>query len=284
MNNLEKFSPDENEADKTKESIEKEPEPEKAAIFVRHPSVRWLDMLFEKAVKKGEDMETYVPIDQEGLKMANLLSDYLKNNLFGILKDSKGNPRKYQIFTSPLKRAKSEAEIVLKRLKLASLENPSIPIPENNELIESELFLEVPNPYTKEETMEIVEKAKQKGVNANELLYLEHPEKISEALEKIRPQAEQSLEFLKNTSTPVSIVFAHRAIIALHLWLVEQKQKGKKDLVIKAEDVPSFVEFARKIPFTSLSEIDLEGGEFVVKKIGEVPHLAEQPELRKGVF
>lgn len=278
MNNTEKISSiGEKECD-----LEKEPKPERVVFFIRHPSVKWINKLIEQADSEGKDMETYVPIDKDGIGMVRRLSGFLQEHLHEMLEDKDGLNQKFMIYTSPIRRAKSEAEIISKNLKLAHTDNPKIPIPKNNEPILNDAFAELSNPYTKEETFQLIEEAKAMGVSATEYLYTKDPKKIADALESIRKRVEGGLDFLRQTDTPVSFVFAHRAVIAMNLWLIEQKSMGRENMAFVEADVPSFLEIARNIPFTSISQVDITNGDFSVESVGETPHLDSR--LRRGTF
>lgn len=271
-----------------KEEKEKEPKPEKTVLLIRHPSVEWLNKLLEQAELEGKDIETYVPVDVEGLKMTRLLSEYLQTNLSKVLKE-KELSKKFTIYTSPIKRAESEADIVSKNLKLAHLENPEIPIPKNNEPINVDYFAEIPWISNKQDAEALIKEAKQKGVHPVKLWFEKEPDEVIKRLNEHLPNVEKGLEFLEASDTPVDIVFTHRITLALMLWFVEEKNKGREDLTISREDLPKIMELTGKIAYTSISEIrklkEDEKEYWQVHSIAETPHLdKEKPELKKGTF
>ena len=91
----------------------------------------WKINILAEADERGEDIETHVPIDREGLKMTRLLSQYSQEKLPDIIKEEE-KKKEFTIYTSPIKRAKNMANIISKNLKLAHTENPEVPIPKTN--------------------------------------------------------------------------------------------------------------------------------------------------------
>lgn len=269
------------------ESKEKEPKPEKVALLVRHPSVEWLEMLFEKAELEDKDVETHVPIDKEGLKMTGLLSEYLQKNLPQILEE-KSLDKKYSIYTSPIKRAKSMASIVSKNLKLSHTENPEIPIPVNNDPIQLDYLAEVPWIDTKQEALDLIKEAKEKNMHPVKLWFEKNPDEIIKKLNEKLLEIEKGLKSLEDSNTSANILFTHRIIIGLTLWSIEQKKLGREDLTITKDDLPKIMELTGKVAYTSLSEIRLQdnekGKQWSIHSISETPHLDREPKLRKGIF
>jgi len=269
------------------EQKEKEPRPEKIALFIRHPSVKWLDMLLEKAETEEQDIETYVPVNVEGLKMTKLLTDYLQKDLPQIFEKRDLN-KEFTIFTSPIKRAKSAAEIATENLKLAHTDNPDVPIPKNNEPIKVDYFGEIPWINKKEEALKLVKEAKEKGVHPVRLWFEKEPKKIIGRLNDSLPKIEKGLKLLEESDTPVNIVFGHRLSTALTFWLVEQKQLKRKKLKVTKDDLSRIAELAGKMAYTSISEFryqeSKEGKEWIVSSIAETPHLEKESKLKKGIF
>lgn len=269
------------------EQKEKESKPEKIALFIRHPSVKWLDMLLEKAEAEKQDIETHVPVDVEGLRMTKLLADYLKTDLPHVL-EKKDLNKEFTIYTSPIKRAKSEAEIVTENLKLAHTDNPEVPIPKNNKPIEVDYFGEIPFTNKKEEALKLVKEAKEKGMHPVKLWFEKEPEKIIAKLNGSLPKIKKGLELLEKSDTSVNIVFSHRLAMGLTFWLIEQKQFGRKKLKITKNDLPKIMELVGKIAYTSISETRLQkakkGKGWIVDSIAKTPHLEKESGLRKGMF
>lgn len=269
------------------EQKEKEPKPEKIALFIRHPSVKWLDMLLEKAEAEEQDIETHVPVDVEGLKMTRLLTDYLKRDLPQVFEKENLN-KEFTIYTSPIKRAKSEAEIVTENLKLAHTDNPETPIPKNNEPIEVDYFGEIFWINKKEEALNLVKEAEKKGVHPVKLWFEKEPDKIVTRLNDSLPKIKKGLKLLEKSDTPVNIVFSHRLAMGLTFWSIEQKQLGRKKLKVGKNDLPRILELVGKIGYTSISEARLheagKGKGWAMHFIAETPHLKKEPGAKKGAF
>ena len=258
------------------QGIERESKPSKIVLLVRHPSVKWFEQLLEKAELEGKDIETYAPIDKEGLKITGLLSEYLQNELPQTLGDTDLN-RNYSIYTSPIKRAKHMADILSKNIKLSHTEDPEIPIPANNEPIELDSFSEVSFISKKQEALDLVKEAEQKGVHPVKFWFEKNQDEVITKLNEKLPDVEEGLRSLEDSKTPLNILFSHRITLALTLWLIEQKKLGRKDLAITREDLPEIIKLTGKMAYTSISEIRLQEKEgekkWFVQSIAETPHL-----------
>ena len=270
--------------------IEKEPKIEKIVLLVRHPSVEWLNVILDKAEEEGKDIETYTPVDKKGLKMTRFLSRYLQTEyLQNYLTEAIGKKnidKDYTIWSSPIKRALSEAKIISKNIKLAHIENPNIPIPKNNQPIIDEHFEEVPWIINKQEALSLIQEAKQKGIHPVKLWFEKYPDEIIDKLNKKLTDIKEGLNILENSETPIDIVFTHRLTGALMLWLIEQKGKKYEDLTITKEDLPRIMELCGRVAYTSISEIrkikDQQGEYWKVQSVGETPHLDD--DLKQGTF
>lgn len=270
-----KISPELPQQEKIEESFEKEKDPEKLILFIRHPSIKWIDSLLAKADQKGEDIETYVPIDQEGLKMTRLLSQYFQERLPDIIEEE-DKKQEFTIYTSPIKRSKSMANIVSKNLKLAHTENPEIPIPKSNLPMELDYFAEAPLLFDKEEIKKLTEQARKKRKQLLEILFERDPEKVITILEEHREKIDQGLEYLsKKSETPIDIVFTHKFVITFILWLIEQRKTGREDIRFTKEDFSRFLEISKEIPYTSITEITTKEGKFEVQSKPTTPHISE---------
>ena len=274
------------------ENREKEPRLEKILLLIRHPSYKWINRLLDQAEIEGKDIEFYTPVDIEGLKMtrklAEYLSGYLSENLPQVLKE-KTLDKKFTVYTSPIKRAKSEANTISENLKLFHLENPKIPIPANNKPIEIDYFSEVPWTKRKKYAEMLVNEAHQKRMHVLEVWFKKEPKKVVKRLNEQLVRVEKGLQILDQSKTPVDIVFTHRLNLALMLWFIEQKQESKKDLMVTEKDLSHILELSRQIAFTSINEIrqfrDENGRKYwIVHSTSKAPHLDKKPELKKGVF
>ncbi len=279
MGEIKKFRPD----IEKEYTPEKESKPEKTILFIRHPSVKWLDMHLKKAELEGKDIETYTLADIKGLKMTRLLSEYLQKKLPEILKEENLN-KKFMIYTSPIRRSKSEANIISKNLNLAHLENQKVPIPANNIPIELECFSEIPWIGKKQEALDLLKEAKQKNIHPIKLWLQKDPDKIIDLLNSQLSKVKQGLQFLNSSKYPFNIVFTHRLILGLTLWFIEEKNKGKKDLTITQKDLPKIIDLVGKIAYTSISEISRKKNQWNITSIAETPHLEKNSKIEKGTY
>lgn len=240
---------------------------EKTVLLIRHPSVVWREKDFRRAEREGKEVETYVPIDENGWKMAECLLDHLKRELPGILD---GEP--LAIFTSPLKRARDLAKMIGKAFSV--------------QLTELGFFTEVPATTNTEEMMAIIKAAEKRRVPAAKL-WFEENENQKELLEKLNYHLSllaKGLRVLENSATSVSLVFSHRAAIALILWLIQERNRGRENLVFTERDIPALSAIAGKIAYTSVSQIEFRAGRWDIVSIAQVPHLKWEPHLVRGTF
>lgn len=240
---------------------------EKTVLLIRHPSVVWSKELFEKAELENKDAETYVPIDEMGWEMVKHLSGYLKSYLPQILYG-----RTLGIFTSPLKRARDMANKISQDL----LVQPQ----------ELDYFIEVPVSTKAKDVLAIIEAAEKRGVHPAKL-WFEENEKQDEFLEKLNYHLSlliKGLGCIEGSATSVDIVFSHRATIALTLWLIQERNKGRENLTITEKDISAISAIGGKIAYTSVSQIELRAKRWDVISIAQVPHLEGKPKLVRGTF
>jgi len=264
-------------------TVEKEKEPSKRIFFIRHPSREWFDHLVDEATARGEDIETDLPVDQEGLKMVGFLSDYLKSELPKDLKD-----KEYSIYSSPVKRAKQEAIILHKNIELSKLDEPTLPIPKNNEVENLDFFSEVPLTTNKEYALDLIKRAEERGIHSVLLWFEEKGEELLPRFQKKLEQVKKGIDFLKNQSTKLDVVISHRLVIALTVWASNNSEKMKdENYKLTIEDLKEIFDYSGRLPFTSITELDIIDDEIKVKKIGETPHLKgdeEKEKLIKGKY
>lgn len=272
-------------------SREKEPKLKKVVLFVRHPSVVWIDRVLEEAELHGQDIETYAPIDREGLGMVRRLSEYLQEDLStrlpGLVKEE-SLEGKFRLISSPIKRAQNEAAIILSNLNLAHLDNRQIPYSANKELIKDEAFGEVSWIKSKKEAIDLVAEARERGVHPVKLWFEKiGPEETIKRLNAKIPEIEKALNGLRQEKTPLDIIFSHRLAITLALWVIEQKEAGRKDLNITQGDLPEIIDLCGKIAYTSITEVWITGeGSWQIKSVGKTPHLDRDPTFKgpRGIF
>lgn len=275
MNNPEKLT--------FENAAEKEKEPSKRIFFIRHPSQKWFDRLVDEATERGEDIETDLPVDQEGLKMVGLLSEYLKSELPKNLKD-----KEYSIYSSPIRRAQQEARILHKNIKLSKLDEPTLPIPKSNEVENLDFFSEVPLTTDKEYARDLIKRAKEKEIHPILLWFEEKGEELLPRFQEKLEQVKKGLDFLKSQSTKLDVVVSHRLVIALTIWASNNSEKVKdENYQLTIGDLKEIFGYSGQIPFTSITEMDIIDNEVKVKKIGETPHLKgdeEKEKLIKGKY
>lgn len=257
--------------------VEKEKEPQKRILFIRHPSQKWFDRLVDEATARGEDIETDFPVDQEGLKMVRFLSDYMKSELLKDLKD-----KEYSIYSSPTKRAQQEARILHKNMKLSKLDEPTLPIPKSNEVENLEFFSEVPLATDKEYARDLIKRAKEKGFHPVLLWFEEKGEELLPRFQEKLEQVKKGLDFLKNQPTKLDVVISHRLVIALTIWASNNPEKIKgENYKLTTNDLKEIFSYSGQLPFTSITEMDVMDDEIRVKKIGQTPHLEGDKEKEK---
>lgn len=241
----------------------------KTVLLIRHPSVIWTEEFFRKAELENKDVETYVPIDKLGWEMVKHLSKYLKGYLPQILRGGA-----LGIFTSPLKRARDMANKISQGLSVQPKE--------------LDCFIEVPVSTKADDVLAIIEAAERQGVHPAKLWFEEETnEKRDEFLKKLNYHLSlliKGLEYIENSATSVDIVFSHRAAIALMLWFIQEKSKGRTNLTFTEKDIPALSLIAGKIAYTSVSQIELKANEWNIVSMAQVPHLEGKPKLVKGTF
>lgn len=261
--------------------FEKERTPERVFLFVRHPSVQWLDRILEEAEEKGEDVETYVPIDRAGLKMTRQLSDYFQEHLADFFRTrpefQKHERQRVSIYTSSIKRARDLATIITRNLKLNALENQDAPVPISGKPVELEFFAEAPLlVMTKQEAQELLARSRAMGREILEFLFEQDPDRVVNRLEEQRKKIEEGLEYLlRRSKTPLAIVFAHKFVIALVVWLAQQKKAGRENLEFTQEDFPRLLEITKLVAHTSITELASIRNELEVKSMPAIPHRVE---------
>lgn len=237
----------------------------KTVILVRHPSYVLTRDLYKQGELDDRDVETFVPIDERGWKMTKYLLNYFRSQLPKILKQGK-----LGIFTSPIKRSRDMATTIAKGLSTA--------------FAELNFFTEVTFFKKADEALALFERAKQKRMHVVELWFQESPDEIVRKANDHLPLLQKGLEYLQNSATSVDIVFSHRFAIALTIWLIQEKNKGRKDLTITVKDLPNISKITGKMAYTAISQIEFKAGKWTIVSVGQVPHLKKTPELIGGTF
>lgn len=263
--------------------VEKEKEPQKKILFIRHPSQKWFGCLVDEAAAREEDIETDLPVDREGLKMVRFLSDYMKSESLKNLKD-----KEYSIYSSPIKRARQESIILHKNMKLSKLDEPTLPIPKSNEVENLEFFSEIPLTTDKEYARDLIKRAKEKGIHPVLLWFEEKGEELLPKFQEKLEQIKKGLDFLKSQPTKLDVVVSHRLVIALTIWVSNNPEKIKDiKYQLTIDDLRKIFGYSGQLPFTSITEMDIINNEVKVKKIGQTPHLEgneKKEKLIKGKY
>jgi len=249
--------------------VEKERGPSKRILFIRHPSQKWFDALVDRAVARGEDIETDLPVDREGLKMVGFLSEYLRSELPKDLGDGE-----YSIYSSRIRRAMEEAEILRTNIKLSKLDNPDLPTPRNNEVEPLDFLAEVPLTSDKEYANHLIKLSKERKIHPVVLWLEEKGEELLPRFQEKLEQIKDGLNFLKSQSTKLDLAFSHRLTIATIIWAGNNSEKIKvDDYKLTMDDLKQIFDYSGRLPFTSITEMDVTDDDIKIKTIGETPHL-----------
>jgi|GEM_PF-3801499 len=270
------------------DSLEKEQKPSRVILLIRHPSVHWNDFVLDRAEHEGKDIETHTPIDTEGLTMIEFLKDHLQAYLSKDLPSelqTKNLDGKYRILTSPVKRAKDEADIVSTGLNLGHLDNREIPAPKGP-IQEDRALTEIFWMGSKKQAMNFMSEAKEVNVHPVKFsLENADPAELAKRFNERMSDVKEILEKFKDQTVPVDLVFSHRLILTLIIWAMKQKNEGRKDLIVTENDIPGIIDLCGQVAYTSISEIWLtKDNKWFIKSIGETPHLNEASGLRKGTY
>ncbi len=263
--------------------IETEKEPQKRILLIRHPSQELFWKLVDEASERGEDVETYLPVSKEGLAMVKNLSEYLKTELPNQVKD-----KEYGIYSSPIKRADSEANILLKNIKLSKTEKTDLPMPADNEVQHLDSFKEIPFSSDKEYVKDLIKRAKERNIPLIELWREDKGEEILLEIQKKVDELKKGFEHLKNRKTSLDIVISHRLTIATAIWLASNPEKMEdEEYELTMDDLDEIFNYGAQLPFTSITEIDVVEDDLKLKELGTTPHLEgdeDKEKLIKGTF
>ena len=256
---------------------------EKIAVLIRHPSVR-----LEQALEAGDEetlwdeLENKILIEQEaGHKMSKDFVQHLIQEIPEIVKTEKGS-REYAIYSSPIHRAEALARYTLINLESAHKNSPDIPLPKGK-LEKTENFAEIPMAYKKGKILKILEKVKNEGrpvMSAMDDWFKTDPEFIASIFEKERIRVLDGLKKLETKSIPVSLIFTHRLVTGFILWLIEHQGE---DRPITGDNLPQIMDIARKLAYTSESEIGWKNDKWHILRKGDTSHLQDE-NIIKGTF
>jgi broad specificity phosphatase PhoE len=261
---------------------ERENEPSKLILLVRHPSQEWFDSLANKAAQRGEDIESDLPINREGIQMVGMLVDHLKSELPGLIENGD-----YKIYTSPTKRARQEASIIMSNLRLAHTEHTELPLPSNLVPEVSEDFSEVPFTADVVYAQALIKRAREKKQHPIELWLEEEGKKLLPRFQERVQGIQRGLKSLDQDNMGLDIVVSHRLAIALGVWLVRHPDRDPSlGYQLKLTDLREIFDDSGNLPFTSITTLAKKGVGYVVTDIGQTPHLQRpgKENLRKGTY
>ncbi len=233
---------------------------ETIALYIRHPPYSITRRLYKKGEANHVDVETYCPVDKNGIEMTNKLLDYLQ------IYFRKVSRNRMSIFCSPIRRAEEMAQMIGNGLLL----NPK----------EMRCFSEVPFSESSTWALELIERAKQKGIHPVDLWIKENPGEIVRKINDHFPLVQEGIEMMEYSNASVNLVFSHRLAIALMVWLIRHKENK----VFTEKNIPEFLEYSGKIAFSSITQIVFTGKKWQIMSVGKVPHLRKNPRLIMGTF
>jgi len=255
---------------------------EKIVILLRHPSVN-----LEKVAEKGDidtswdELENTASIERgAGHEMSKSLIAHLIEEIPELTKNKKEN-RNYGIYSSPIPRAEALARYFLLNLKEKNKQDDRFNIPNDGVKIANE-FAEIPMAYKKGDMLQMAEKIK--GEDGDIMLIMKEwfesdPKFISSIFEKERERVLRGLEKLKTDKASINFVFTHRLLTGFLFYLIERQDNSNP---ITPEDLPEIMNFSRKIPYASESEIGFMNGKWHILRKQNISHLDSG--LVKGVF
>ncbi|MFA6475940.1 MAG: hypothetical protein WCV68_00840 [Candidatus Paceibacterota bacterium] len=250
---------------------------EKIILLIRHPSTQ-----IEVLASQGDNdtpwdsLEDRVRIEKgKGHDMTRLLAQHLVAEIPEIVRTSKGN-RDYKIVSGPLPRTKVMARYDLSFLREAHKHDPNIPLPVETGVEVIDNFTEIPMTYTKGQILELVEKTRKEGkplMSVMEEWFKSDPIFIASVFEKERQRVTEGLKKIVSDPTPITLIHTHRLVTGFILWLIANK---KFDEPITPNDLPGIMEIARKLPYTSESELGWNSKEgWNILRKGDTTHLDE---------
>src|SRR3989344_1563775 len=78
---------------------------------------------------------------------------------------------------------------------------------------------------------------------------------------------------LQQSPTNTDVLIAHRLTIAVAIWLSEHPEKRADDYELNVDDLSEIFQNSGRLPFSSISEIEIVNDEFSVKEVGATHHL-----------
>jgi len=252
--------------------VEKEKEPRKRVVLIRHPEQDFKLKIPTELAKGGEDINTHSPITKRGLKQVRQLSEYLEREFPWEVSD-----KEYSIHSSPIKRAKDMASILDTSINLKITDGAKIPIPANNNEAILNYFSEITIATDIVTDNKIAKEAKRKGVDFVDAWLEMEGEKLLPRFQSKLNDIRRGLVHLEQQSTKLDIVVSHGMAIATTIWAANNPKKFKDiEYELTMEDLKEIIERSKNIPYTSITEFNIYDDGISVEKIGITPHLEKE--------
>ena len=250
-------------------SPEKEPQPKKRIVLIRHPEVNYRLVTPIKRAAPGEDINTHSPISMKGLEHTRLLAEQLVQEFPWPVKDLE-----YAFYSSPIKRARSEAEILEGVVRLSVADGKQIPVPANNNREIVEDFSEVLFTDDPREDEVITKEARKRGLKAVDVWLEREGEKLLPRFQTKLAEVQRAFAYLKEQPTKLDLVVSHGLTIAVSVWAMKNSERlVDQEYKLTLEDLTEIIEISKQVGNTSLTEFEVFDQEVKPKSIGLTPHI-----------
>lgn len=252
--------------------VEKEREPRKRIVLIRHPEQDFKLKRPMELVKEGEDINTHSPVTRQGLKQVRQFSEYLEKDFPWKVLDGE-----YSIYSSPIKRAQRAAAILETNIRLKITDGVKIPVPVNNSDAILNCFSEVIFATDVATDDKIIKEAKIKGVSVVDVWLEMEGEKLLPRFQRKLNDIREGFDYLKQQPTKLDIVVSHGLTISTAIWAMTNPKKFE-DLEYKLtmEDLKEIIKYSKDISHTSITEFNIYDDGINIGRVGEIPHLEEK--------
>ncbi len=252
--------------------LEKEKEPRKVIVFIRHPEQDFKVKQSMRLAKDGEDINTYSLITANGLKQLRQLSEYLEKDFPWKISD-----REYSIYSSPIKRAQRGADILETNIRLKIADGIKIPIPVNNNRNILECFSEIIFATDIATDEDIIRRAKMRKIKVVDAWLDMEGENLLPRFQNKLNDIREGFFYLEQQPTKLDIVLSHGLTIATIIWTAQNPEKFKNiEYKLTMNDLKEIVNYSKNIPCTSITEFSIDDNGISLDKIGETPHLKKE--------
>ena len=252
--------------------VEKEREPRKIIVLIRHPEQDFKLKRPMELAKEGEDINTHSPITRQGLKQLRQLSEYLEKEFPWKVLDGE-----YSIYSSPIKRAQRAADILETNIKLKTTDGAKIPTPVNNSDAILNCFSEVIFATDIATDDKIIKEAEIKGASVVDVWLEMEGEKLLPRFQSKLDDIRKGFTYLEQQPTKLDIVVSHGLAIATTIWAVNNPKKFKDlEYELIMEDLKEIIKYSKDIPHTSITEFNVYDDGINIGRVGEIPHLEEK--------